>query len=110
MSFSTVQFVFVFLPVAWLVFFVLPRRARNLVLAGFSLLFCLWGSYGGTALLLVFVLFNWLAGLALARADRAGNRCWPPVWPLIWRCWGCSSTRALSPRTWTPCCPVWCRW
>ena len=71
MSFSTVQFVFVFLPVAWLVFFVLPRRARNLVLAGFSLLFCLWGSYSGTALLLVFVLFNWLAGLALARADRA---------------------------------------
>ena len=29
------------------------------------------GQLWGTALLLVFVLFNWLAGLALARADRA---------------------------------------
>ena len=71
MSFSTVQFLFVFLPVAWAVFFLLPRRARNPVLALLSLLFCLWGGYRATALLVGFTAFNWLAGLALARADKA---------------------------------------
>ena len=43
MNFSTVQFLFVFLPLAWLVYFVLPPRARNAALAAVSLLFCVWG-------------------------------------------------------------------
>ena len=71
MNFSTVQFLFVFLPLAWLVYFVLPPRARNAALAAVSLLFCVWGGYGAAALLLAFCALNWLAGLALARAGRA---------------------------------------
>ena len=71
MNFSTVQFLFVFLPLAWLVYFALPPRARNAALAAVSLLFCVWGGYGAAALLLAFCALNWLAGLALARAGRA---------------------------------------
>ena len=71
MNFSTVQFLFVFLPLAWLVYFVLPPRARNAALAAVSLLFCVWGGYGAAALLLAFCALNWLAGLALALAGRA---------------------------------------
>ena len=71
MNFSTVQFLFFFLPLAWVVFFVLPRRARNAALALLSLLFCLWGGYRATALAVGFAAFNWLAGLALAKFPRA---------------------------------------
>ena len=42
MGFSSVQFLFVFLPLALAVYHLLPARARNGVLAAFRLLFCLW--------------------------------------------------------------------
>lgn len=39
MAFSSVQFLFVFLPLSLAVYWVCPRRLRNLVLDMFSLLF-----------------------------------------------------------------------
>ena len=42
MGFSSVQFLFVFLPLALAVYFVLPARTRNLVMGVFSLGFCAW--------------------------------------------------------------------
>lgn len=70
MSFSTVQFLFVFLPLAWAAFFVLPVRARSAALAVLSLLFCLWGEAPAAGLLAGFTVFHWLAGLALERCPR----------------------------------------
>lgn len=69
MAFSSVQFLFVFLPLALAVYYLLPRPARGAVLAAFSLLFFLWSGWRHTALLLAFAAANWLGGLLLAR-DR----------------------------------------
>lgn len=39
MAFSSVQFLFVFLPLALAVYWLCPKRLRNIVLGAFSLLF-----------------------------------------------------------------------
>ena len=70
MGFSSVQFLFVFLPLALAVYHLLPARARNGVLAAFSLLFCLWAGVRYALLLAVFALVHWAFGLALARPAR----------------------------------------
>ncbi|MGN0984330.1 MAG: MBOAT family O-acyltransferase [Gemmiger sp.] len=67
MAFSSVQFLFVFLPLALAVYYLFPRVLRTWVLAAFSLLFFAWGGLRHTALLVVFAAFQWLAGLILAR-------------------------------------------
>lgn len=67
MAFSTVQFLYVFLPLCLAAYYLLPKRARNLVLCAFSLLFFAWGGLRGAALLCVLALLNWLCGLALGR-------------------------------------------
>ncbi len=75
MVFSSVQFLFFFLPVVLGAYFVAPKRARNAVLLVASLLFYLWGA-GELALLLVFsILLNYGFGLAVgARQDRGDER------------------------------------
>lgn len=70
MGFSSVQFLFVFLPLALAVYYLLPVRARNGVLAVFSLLFCAWAGVRYALLLAVFALVHWAFGLALARPVR----------------------------------------
>lgn len=68
MAFSSVQFLFVFLPLALAVYYVLPKAARNAVLCLFSLILFGWSGLRGAALLLGVAALNWLGGLALARA------------------------------------------
>lgn len=67
MAFSTVQFLFVFLPLCLAVYYLLPRRLRPLVLAGFTAVFFAWAGVRATLLLLVFAAANWLWGLLLQR-------------------------------------------
>lgn len=67
MAFSSVQFLFVFLPLALAVYYVLPKRARNVVLCLFSLVFFAWSGLRGAALLFVMAALNWLGGLLLGR-------------------------------------------
>lgn len=67
MAFSSVQFLFVFLPLALAVYWVMPRRLRNVVLGVFSLAFFAWAGLKGAAILMVLAGVNWLGGLALGR-------------------------------------------
>ena len=67
MAFSSVQFLFIFLPLALAVYYVLPKAARNAVLCLFSLILFGWSGLRGAALLLGVAALNWLGGLALAR-------------------------------------------
>ena len=69
MAFSSVQFLFVFLPLALVVYTVLPRALRNGVLCCFSLLFFAWSGLRGAALLVALAALNWLGGLALNRVS-----------------------------------------
>ena len=59
MGFSSVQFLFVFLPLALAVYFVLPARTRNLVMGVFSLGFCAWAGIRYSLLLAAFALVHW---------------------------------------------------
>ena len=47
MAFSSVQFLFVFLPLALAVYWLCPKRLRNAVLGAFSLLFFAWAGLKG---------------------------------------------------------------
>ena len=49
MAFSSVQFLFVFLPLALAVYWICPKRLRNIVLGAFSLLFFAWAGLKGAA-------------------------------------------------------------
>lgn len=72
MGFSSVQFLFVFLPLALAVYFVLPARTRNVVMAVFSLGFCVWAGIRYSLLLAAFALIHWGFGLALGKRPRRG--------------------------------------
>lgn len=67
MAFSSVQFIFVFLPLALGVYHVLPRRTRNVVLCAFSFLFFAWAGLRGALLLAGLAALNWAGGLVLGR-------------------------------------------
>lgn len=67
MAFSSVQFLFVFLPLSLAVYWLCPRRLRNVVLGVFSLLFFAWAGLKGAAILVLLACINWLGGLWLGR-------------------------------------------
>ena len=67
MAFSSVQFLFVFLPLSLAVYWLCPKWLRNAVLAAFSLLFFAWAGLKGAAILVLLVGINWLGGLSLGR-------------------------------------------
>ena len=70
MAFSSVQFIFVFLPLALLGYYLLPRPCRNGVLALFSLLFFALAGYRSAAVVLGAAAINWLGGLILYRVQN----------------------------------------
>ena len=53
MAFSSVQFLFVFLPLSLAVYWLCPKWLRNAVLAAFSLLFFAWAGLKGAAILVL---------------------------------------------------------
>jgi len=60
--FSSLIFLFVFLPIILLVYYAMPRKGKNAVLFVFSLLFYAWGGVSYTAILVISILFNfWFA-------------------------------------------------
>jgi alginate O-acetyltransferase complex protein AlgI len=73
MVFSSVEFLFFFLPLTLAAVFVTPERARNHVLLAASLLFYLWGGGALILLLLVAIVANYLAGKAVAAGLARGD-------------------------------------
>ena len=75
MLFSSLLFLFRFLPLVLAAHFLVPRRARNLLLLLASLFFYAWGEQGVVLVLLLSIAANyglglWLAGLGGERAAR----------------------------------------
>ena len=91
MVFSSLHFLFLFLPLAMVAHLVVPQRFKNPVLFAFSLYFYAWGEPVYAALMLFSVAWNYLTGLQLA-APGAGS--WPARWRSTWPCWASSSTPA----------------
>jgi alginate O-acetyltransferase complex protein AlgI len=70
MLFSEPVFVFLFLPLLFLVYAVAPRAARNTILLLASLLFYAWGEKSFVLVMLGSIAFNYLVGL-LVEAGRS---------------------------------------
>jgi alginate O-acetyltransferase complex protein AlgI len=72
MVFSSVTFLYFFLPVFLAAYLLLPFRNFVLLLA--SLFFYAWGELGYVALLIGSIAFNWAVGLGMANAAGRGSR------------------------------------
>jgi alginate O-acetyltransferase complex protein AlgI len=73
MVFSSVIFLFGFLPGVLLAYFLIPRGWRNLLLLLASLLFYFWGEGGYVVIMLLYMVFNWFFGITLEAVKRKEN-------------------------------------
>ena len=65
MKLTELLYPFAFLPVCLLLYYVLPKRCRNVILLAASLLFFAWGTPEYLVLLALAILLNYFAGLEL---------------------------------------------
>lgn len=73
MVFSSLLFLFRFLPAVLAVYYIVPRSFRNLVLLLFSLVFYAWGEPVYIVLMLASILVSYLGGIAVDNRKRSGN-------------------------------------
>ena len=66
MAFSSVQFLFIFLPLSLAVYWLLPKALRNGALGAFFA----WAGLKGAAILLALAAITWLGGLLLEKLPR----------------------------------------
>ena len=71
MIFSSIFFLFAFLPVALILYYVCPKRFRAIPLVVVSLLFYAWGTPEYILLMLFSIVFNYITGLELASFQEA---------------------------------------
>lgn len=67
MLFSSIVFLFTFLPAVMILYYLLPVRFRNVILLLASLVFYVWGEPVYLFLMLLSILFNYFSGLDIAR-------------------------------------------
>jgi alginate O-acetyltransferase complex protein AlgI len=70
MVFSSVSFLFFFLPLLFLVYFIVPKKFKNYVLLLFSLMFYFFGEKWYVFLLLLSCFFNYLFGIFIDKGKR----------------------------------------
>ena len=81
MVFSSLTFLYLFLPLCMLLYYVLPWRGwRNGVLLAFSLVFYSWGEPRYIVLMLLSSLAAWLGGLLMERWKQAPRRRRAAFW------------------------------
>ena len=77
MLFSSIPFLYYFLPAVMLLYFLSPKGLKNTVLLVFSLLFYAWGEPKYVFLMLLTIAVFYLCGLAIGRARKTA---WKKVW------------------------------
>ncbi len=80
MVFSSITFLFLFLPAVLVGYYVLPRRARNGFLLASSLLFYLWGTGALVLALVASIAANYWLGLRIERAVDGGRLRHAQAW------------------------------
>ncbi len=73
MIFSSLLFLFRFLPAVLIVYYIVPAPLRNLVLLLFSLVFYAWGEPVYILLMLASILISYTGGIAVDRLRRANR-------------------------------------
>lgn len=76
MVFSSILFLFYFLPIVLIAYYVLPKICRNTVFLLVSLLFYAWGEPHYIALMLGSIVMNYAFGLLVANPQRRGRKAW----------------------------------
>ena len=72
MLFSSIEFLYYFLPVVILGYFLLPKQLRNGWLLVVSLVFYAWGEPKLISVMLASIVLNWLWGIGIGRAKKTG--------------------------------------
>ena len=67
MLFSSIVFLFTFLPVILILYYLVPRRLKNALLLLCSLVFYAWGEPAYIFLMIFSIIFNYISGLDIAR-------------------------------------------
>lgn len=66
MIFSSIFFLFIFLPLSLILYYIVPKRFRSIPLVIVSLLFYAWGTPEYIVLMLFSVVFNYITGLEIS--------------------------------------------
>ena len=74
MVFSSLNFLFIFLPIIMIIYFVVPFKVKNIVLLIASIIFYAWGEPVYVILMLLSILFNYVAGLKLEQTFSKNER------------------------------------
>src|SRR4051794_35651259 len=77
MIFSSLVFLYLFLPVVLLLYFLFPKALRNTFLLLASLLFYAWGEPKLVVLMLISILINYIMGLVI---DRSSTKSRKKIW------------------------------
>ncbi len=73
MVFSSFLFLLRFLPAVLFCYYIVPRRARNLILFLFSMIFYAWGEPVYIVLMIASILISYLGGIAVDAMKQAGR-------------------------------------
>ena len=73
MLFSSITFLYYFLPITMLIYFVVPKNWRNAILFLASFLFYFWGEPKYSILITVSILTGYLGGYAIDKVRSHGN-------------------------------------
>ena len=87
MLFSSIVFLFTFLPAVLVLYYLLPERFHNPVLLLASLIFYAWGEPVYIFLMLLSILFNYFSGLEKAGKKKpyiqyCGEHCNPGIFQI----------------------------
>ena len=83
MVFSTIIFLFRFLPITLALYYLAPAKLKNTVLFVCSLVFYCWGEVRFFPVMLALILINYLCGLGLERMETSP----PPARRCCWWLW-----------------------
>ena len=73
MVFSSIVFLFTFLPVVLILYFLVPKAAKNVILLIASLIFYAWGEPVYVFLMLLSILLNYFCGLEIVEKAEEGS-------------------------------------
>ena len=80
MLFSSIPFLYFFLPAVLVAYFAVPRKLKNAVLLLFSLIFYGWGEPKLLFLMVFTIILFWFCGLAIGKAEEKDRK---KVWLLV---------------------------
>ena len=74
MVFSSMTFIWIFLPILLFVYYISKEKYRNIILLFFSLIFYSWGEHKYIVLMLISILVNYIFGRILDKCNKKKNK------------------------------------